>query len=72
MNEIITDDKDINNKTFKYQNLSFSSKELISAQQNKTEKLVNIINNGLISLRNCIKRKEISENKNPGKTIQQC
>ena len=31
MNEIITDDKDINNKTFKYQNLSFSSKELISA-----------------------------------------
>ena len=65
MNETITDDKDINNKTFKYQNPSFSSKELISAQQNKKEKLVNIINNGLISLRNCINRKEISENKNP-------
>ena len=75
MNETITDDKITNitdNKTCKYQNLSFSSKELISAQQNKKEKLVNIINNGLISLRSCINRKEISENKNPGKTIQQC
>ena len=68
MNEIIADEKDINNENiFKYQNPSFLVKDLISAKQNKNEKLVNNINNGLIDLRNDINRKEIPENKNPNK-----
>ena len=68
MNEIIADEKDINNENiFKYQNPSFLVKDLISAKQNKNEELVNNINNGLIDLRNDINRKEIPENKNPNK-----
>ena len=43
------------------------SKDLISAKQDKNEKLVNNINNGLIGLRNDINRKEIP--KNPKKVI---
>ena len=66
LNEIIADKKDINNEIFsqyfKYQNPSFLVKDLISAKQNKNEKLVNSINNGLIDLRNNINRKEIPEN----------
>ena len=42
-------------------------KDLISAKQNKNEKLVNNINNGLIDLRNDINSKEIPENENPKK-----
>ena len=52
MNEIIADEKDINNEifsySFKYQNPPFLVKDLISAAQKKNEKLVNKINNGLI------------------------
>ena len=44
MNEIVTDKKDINNEFFKnyfkYENRLFSVKDLISAKQNKNEKLV--------------------------------
>ena len=69
INEIIADEKDINNgifsNYFKYQKPSFLVKDLINAKQNKNEKLVNNINNGLIDLRNNIKRKEIPENENP-------
>ena len=61
MDEIIADEKVINNEIFsnyfKYQNPSFLEKDLISAKQNKNEKLVNNINNGLINLRNDINRK---------------
>ena len=52
MNDIIADEKDINNEIFlnyfKYQNPLFLVKDLISAMQNKNEKLVNNINNGVI------------------------
>ena len=65
MNKIIADEKGINNDIFldyfKYQNPSLLVKYLISAKQNKNEKLVNNINNGLIDLRNDINRKEIPE-----------
>ena len=63
MNEIIADEKDMNNEIFlflsyfKYQNPSFSVKNAINAKQNKNEKTVNNVNNGLIDLRNDIKRK---------------
>ena len=70
-NEIIADEEDISNKIFlnyfKYQNPSSLVKDLIGANQNKNEKLVNNINNGLIDLRNDINRKEIPKNKNSGK-----
>ena len=63
MNEIIADEKHINNEIFlhyfKYQNLPFLVKDLIRAKQNKNEKLVNNINNGLIDLRNNINRKKL-------------
>ena len=63
MNEIIA----IN--YFKYQNPSFLVKDSISAEQNKNEKTVNNVNNGLIDLRNDFKRKEITENENPKKVV---
>ena len=73
IDEIITAKKDINNEVFldyfKYQNPSFLVKDLISAKQNKNEKLVNIINNRLIDLRNGINRKEIPENENWKKVV---
>ena len=63
----------MNNKIFlsyfKYQNPSFSVKDSISAKQNKNEKTVNNVNNGLIDLRNDIKRKKITENENPKKVV---
>ena len=69
INEIIADQKDINNEIFsnylKYQNPSLLVKDLVSAKQNKNEKLENNVNNGLIHLRNNINRKEIPENENP-------
>ena len=56
MNEIIADEKDINNEIFfnclKYQNPLFLVKDLISVKQDKTEQLVNNINNGLNDLIN--------------------
>ena len=52
MNEIIADEKDLNDKNcsndLKYQNPLFLMKELISGKQNKNGKLLNNINNGLI------------------------
>ena len=73
MNEIIADENDINNKMFsnhfKYLNPLFLAKDLISAEQNKNEKLVNNINNGLIDLRSDINRKEIPENENLEKVV---
>ena len=69
INESIADDKDINNENFlgyfKYNNPSLLVRDLISIKQNKNEKLVNNINNGLVDLRNDINRKEIPENENP-------
>ena len=73
MNEIIADEKDINNGIFsnylKYQNPSILIKDLISAKQNKNEKIVNNINNGWIDSKNDINRKEITENENPKKVV---
>ena len=70
MNEIIADEKDINDEIFqnyfKYQNPSFLAKDLIRA---KNEKLVNIVNDELIDIRNAIIRKDIPENENPNKII---
>ena len=61
MSEIIAGKKDINNKIFlnyfRYQNPLFLVRELISAEQDKNEKLVNNINDGLIDLRNSVNRK---------------
>ena len=61
MSEIIAGKKDINNKIFlnyfKYQNPLFLVKDLISAEQDRNEKLVNNINDGLIDLRNSVNRK---------------
>ena len=71
MNEIIDDERVINNEIFlsyfNYQNPSLLVKDLIRAKQNKNQKSVNNINNGLIDLRNDINRKEIPENENPKK-----
>ena len=41
-----------------------SVNDLVRAEQNENEKLVNNINNGLIHLRNNNNRKATSENKN--------
>ena len=61
MSEIIAGKKDINNKIFlnyfRYQNPLFLVRDLISAEQDKNEKLVNNINDGLIDLRNSVDRK---------------
>ena len=68
MNEIIADEKDINNEIFlnyfKYQNPLLLVKDLISAKQDENEKLINNIINALIDLRNDVNRKEIPEYKN--------
>ena len=73
INKIIADKKDIRTEifldSFKYQNPSFFVKDLIRAYQNKNEKVVNSINNGLIDLRNNINRKEIPENESPKKVV---
>ena len=71
MNEIIVDQKGINNEIFlnycKHQNQLLLVKNLVDANQIKNEKLVNNVNNGLIDLRNDINRKKNPENKNPKK-----
>ena len=62
MNEIIANEKDINDEifwnSFKYQNPSFLTKDLIRAAQAKNEQLLNNVNNGLIDLRNAILEKK--------------
>ena len=76
INEAIADEKGINNEIFleyfKYQNTSLLVNDLISAKQNKTEKIVNNINKELTDLRNDINRKEIPENENPKKSSRDC
>ena len=71
MNGIITDKKGTDNEIFlnffKYLNLLFLVKDLISTKIDKNEKLVNNINAGFIDLRNAINRKEIPEKENPKK-----
>ena len=73
MNEIIADQKDEKNEIFldyfMYQNPLLLVKDLIGAKQNKNEKLVNNIKNGLTDLRRDINRKEILENRNPKKVV---
>ena len=72
--EIIAKEKDINDEIFwdyfKYQVLSLLAKDLISATQAKNEQIVNILNDGLIDLRNDINRREIPENENPKIVIE--
>ena len=67
MNEIIADEKDINNEIFrKYfndQNPLFLIKGSISAKQYKNEKILNNINDRLTCLRNNINRKEMPKMK---------
>ena len=66
MNEIIADEKNINDEIFynyfKYQNPWFLAKDLIRAKQPKNDQLVNNINDEFIDLRNTIIMKEIPEN----------
>ena len=73
INKIVTEEKAINNDIFldyfKYQNPSLLVKELISTKQNKNEKIVNNIDNGLIDKRNDINRREIYESKNLKKVV---
>ena len=73
INEIIADEKDINVQAFRncfnYQNPLLFVKDLILAKQDKNEKLLNNINNGLIDLRNAIIRKEIPENEYPKNVV---
>ena len=71
MDEIIADEKDINDDIFwnyfKYQNPLFLAKDLIRATNAENKKLVNNINDGLIDSRKDINRKEIPANENPKK-----
>ena len=73
MNEIIANEKDVDNevfwKYFKNQNPSFLAKDLIRAMQAKSEQLVNDVNLALTDLRKAINRKEIPENENPKKGV---
>ena len=73
MNEIMTEEIDINDETFwnhlKYQIPSFLAKDLITAKQVKNEKLVNNVNERFINWKNAINKKEISENENPNKIV---
>ena len=69
INEIITDEKVINDQIFqnyfKYENQLLLVKDLIRAKQDKNEKLVININDGLFDLKNAIIRRKILENENP-------
>ena len=74
MNEVIDDEKDINDEIFwncfKYQNPSFLAKDQqIRAKKAKNEQLVNNIDDELIDLRNAINKKEIPVNENPIKNV---
>ena len=63
MNEIITDEEDMNDKIFrnyfKYQNPSVLAKDQIRAVLPKNQQLVSDVNDGLIHLRDAIIREEI-------------
>ena len=76
MNEITTDEKDINNEIFfnyfKYQNQLFLETDLIRATRAKNETLVINFNDGLINSKNAINKKEIPENENSKKSSQCC
>ena len=76
MNEITTDEKDINNEIFlnyfKYQNQLFVETDLIRAAWAKNETLLINFNDGLINSNNAINKKEIPENENPKKSSQCC
>ena len=73
MNKVTADKKDINNQIFinyfNYQHTLFLVNDLISAKQDKNQKIVSNINDlsMLIDLRNDIDRKEIPENQVPKK-----
>ena len=71
MNKVTADKKDIHNEIFinyfNYQGTLFLVKDLISAKQDKNQKIVSNVNDGLIDLRNDIDRKEIPENQVPQK-----
>ena len=73
MNEIIAEEKDINDETFwnyfRYENISFLAKDLIRARLDKNEQFVNNSNDRLIYLRNAIIKKEIPENENAIKML---
>ena len=73
MNEIVIDEKDLNDEIFwnyfKYQNRSFLAKDLITAKETKNEQLVNNINNELLDLRSSIIKKGNPENENPNKML---
>ena len=66
MNEVIANEKDINDEMLqnylKYQSLSFFAKNLIRDTQAKNEQLVNNANETLIDLRNAIIREEVPKN----------
>ena len=68
MNEIIADEKHINDQIFwncfNYQNPLFLTDSFIRAKQTKNEKLVNKINDELIELRKAIIRKNVLEIEN--------
>ena len=63
MNEIIANEKDINDEIFlhyfRYQNPLLLAKDLITAMQAKNDQLVSNINDGLIDLKNAIIKKEM-------------
>ena len=73
MNKIIAVEKDINDKIFvnyfNYHNPLLLVKNLISAKEDKNEKIVSNVNDGLIDLRNDIYRKKIAENENLKKEV---
>ena len=73
MNEIIFNEKDINDEIFwnysKYENPSVWEKYLFKVTQAKNKDLVNNVNNELIDLRNATNRNEIPANENPKKVI---
>ena len=73
MKQIIDDEKDINDEIFliyfKYQSPLLLLKDLISTKQDKNQKSVNDINDGLIDLKNAVNRKKIHDNENPKKIV---
>ena len=73
MNEIIFNEKDINDEIFwnysKYQNPSVLEKYLFKVTQAKNKNLVNNVDNELIDLRNTTNRNEIPANENPKKVL---
>ena len=73
INEVINDEKDINNKIFNeyfgYQNPSFLAKDLIKTNQSKNKQIVKKTIDSINDLKNSNIRKEIPVNENPNKII---